>query len=84
MNNTQIRKVSVGNGHPDQMMHYQVGKVYTINNKQFELTDILLVQELLEKGILAYHLYVFDGEVRLLWKTLINLPMVIENNISFE
>jgi|GEM_PF-2208012 hypothetical protein len=82
--NTQIRKISVGNGHPDHMMHFQVGKLYIINNSQFTLTEILLESSLLEKGILAYNLYVTDGEVRILWKTLINIPMVIENNISFE
>lgn len=82
--NTQIRKISVGNGHPDQMMHFQVGKIYTINNSQFTLTEILLESSLLEKGFLAYNLYVSDGNVRVLWKTLINVPMVIENNISFE
>lgn len=81
--NTQIRKISVGNGHPDQMMHFQVGKEYNINNSRFTLTEILLETSLFEKGFLAYNLYVTDGEVRVLWKTLINVPMVIENNISF-
>lgn len=81
--NTQIRKISVGNGHPDYMMHFQVGKVYTINNSQFTLTEIFLEPSLLEKGVLAYNLYVSDGEVRVLWKTLVDLPMIIENNISF-
>lgn len=82
--NTQIRKISVGTGHPDQMMHFQVGKQYNINNQLFILTEILLESSLLEKGLLAYNLYVSDGEVRTLWKTLINVPMVIENNISFK
>lgn len=87
MNTTQIRKVSVGNGQPDSMMHYQVNKNYNINGKQFILTDIILVRSLLEIGKIAYELYVsdvMDTRVKVLWKTLIDLPMIIENNISFD
>lgn len=87
MNTTQIRKISVGNGQPDDMMHYQVNKNYKINGRQFVLTDIILVRSLLEIGKISYELYVSDATdmtVKVLWKTLIDLPMVIENNISFD
>lgn len=84
MNTTQIRKVSVGNGQPDNMMHYQLNKIYTINGQPFTLTDIVMDRQLLELKKLGYNLFVSNGEVKLLWKTLVDLPMVIENNISFD
>lgn len=80
-----IRKISVGTGHPDQMMHYQVGKKYNLSGITYELTDILLDRELLNKGKLAYNIFIANSnEGKVLWKTLVDVPMVIENNINFE
>lgn len=80
-----IRKISVGTGHPDQMMHYQIGKKYNLSGVVYELTNIILDRELLSKGKLAYNIFIANSnEGKVLWKTLVDVPMVIENNINFE
>lgn len=87
MENTQIRKFSVGSGHPSQMMHYQVGKELTLNNKIYRITNIVLDRDLINLGKFGYNIYVKCEDVDspiLLWKTLIDVPMIIENNIAFD
>lgn len=81
-----IRKISVGTGHPDQMMHYQVGKNYNLSGTTYELTDILLDKELLQKSKIAYNIYIVDKNNggKVLWKTIIDVPVVVEYNINFE
>lgn len=79
-----IRKISVGKGHPDEMMHYQVGKNYSLSGNSYVLTDILLDTELLEKGKLAYNIYIANNDGKVLWKTIIDVPVIIENNINFD
>lgn len=81
-----IRKISVGTGHPDQMMHYQVGKKYNLSGTTYELTDILLDKELLQKTKIAYNIYIVDKNNggKVLWKTIIDVPVVVEYNINFE
>ena len=80
----QIRKLSVGNGHPDQMMHYQVGKIYTLSGNSYELTDIMLDTELFDRGLLSYNIYIANSDGKVLWKSITGMPTVIEYNINFE
>ncbi|NRA77264.1 MAG: hypothetical protein HRU18_03565 [Pseudoalteromonas sp.] len=80
-----IRKISVGKGHPDDMMHYQVGKVYNLSGREYILSSILLDMDLLEKGKLAFNVYISSrGKGTLLWKTVVDVPVIVENNINFE
>lgn len=79
-----IRKISVGNGHPDQMMHYQIGKEYTLQGRKYCLSNISLEPELLYKGKLAYNIYLQNNDETVCWKTLVDVPMVVEYNIDFE
>lgn len=80
----QIRKISVGNGHPDQMMHYQVGKVCNLSNNPYTITDIVMDKELISLGKLAYNVYIADSRGKVLWKTIVDVPCVVEYNINFE
>ncbi len=79
-----IRKISVGNGHPDQMMHYQIGKEYNLQGRKYHLSNILLEPELFSEGKLAYNLYLRNDDGTVCWKTLVDVPMVIEYNINFD
>lgn len=80
----QIRKISLGEGHPDKMMHYQVGKRYLLSSKEYELTDIVVDRELFEKGKLAYNIFIANDVEKVLWKTIIGVPAVVEYNIDFK
>lgn len=82
--NSQIRKISLGDGHPDNMMHYQVGKSYVLSGKSYTLTDIILDRELINTGKLAYNIYIANSYGKVLWKTVIGVPVVVEYNINFE
>lgn len=79
-----IRKISVGNGHPDSMMHYQVGRVHNLGGNVYTLVKITHDTELFNKGIMGYNIYIKDDISTILWKTLINVPTVVEFNIDFE
>ena len=80
-----IRKISVGTGHPDNMMHYQVDKEYNLSGNRYKLTDIHIDRELLQIGKVAYNLYLQEPNgAKVLWKQLIDVPVVVENNINFE
>jgi len=81
---TQIRKISVGKDYPDGVLHYQVGKNINLAGKPYEITDILTNQELLNQGKLAYDVYIANVDGKVLWKTIVDVPVVIENNINFE
>lgn len=84
--NQNIRKISVGTGHPDNMMHYQIGKEFNLMGNYYTLTDIILDREMLQIGKLCYNLYVKDTKNggKVLWKQLIDVPTVIEHNITFS
>lgn len=87
--NTIIRRISVGKGYPDGSLYFQVGSVQRLKNKVYEITGIYMDKELLELGKLAYNVYVkerTDSSItaELLWKTIVDVPVVVENNIDFE
>lgn len=79
-----IRKISIGNGHPDNMMHYQIGKEYNLSGVKYKLSDIILDEPLFKKGKIAFNLYLVNEFGTILWKTIIDVPLIIENNITFE
>ena len=58
-----IRKISIGSGgHPDNMMHYQVGVEYNLSGTKYKLTDIHLDKELLQLGKVVYNLYLQEPD----------------------
>ena len=81
-----IRKISIGSGgHPDNMMHYQVGVEYNLAGTKYKLTDIHLDKELLQLGKVVYNLYLQEPDgAKVLWKQIIDVPIIVENNINFE
>lgn len=81
---TDIRKISVGKDFPDGALHYQVGKSIKLNNKYYNIERILLNKVEEVKGKSAYDIFVSDSSGSVLWKTVIDVPVVIENNIDFE
>jgi hypothetical protein len=81
---TDIRKISVGKDFPDGSLHYQVGKSIKLNNNFYVIAAILPNKEEEAKGKSAYDIYISNSLGTVLWKTVIDVPVVIENNIDFE
>ena len=90
--NTVIRKISVGREYPNGAIHYQVGSVQNLKRAKYEIVSIVMDKDLLElTGELAYNIYIknipltSDTPVNVqLWKTIVGVPVVVENNIDFE
>lgn len=81
----QVRKLSVGEGYPDGAIHYQVGKTVRLQGTPYEISAITKATEEEYLGKVAFHIFIKrDGEGNLYWKTICNLPVMIENNISFD
>lgn len=80
---SQIRKISVGKDYPDGVLHYQVGKNINLVGNSYQITDILINQDLLEKSTVGYDIYIANDDGKVLWKTIIDVPVVIEYNINF-
>lgn len=83
---TIIRKISVGKDYPNGVIHYQVGKDVSLNGIQY---TIVLIQEDAKARDLKRHCYdIFisrgGSEGSLLWKSIIDVPVIVENNIDFE
>ena len=77
-----IRKISVGRDYPNGSIHYQVGK--KINLLGIEYIISLIALEVVEGDKLGYNIYIeseIDGTI--LWKTIIDMPIHIENDITF-
>jgi hypothetical protein len=89
--NTIIRKISVGKDYPNGSMHYQVGSRINLKGKPYTITSINVDKEVLERtGNMAYNIYITNVSVdsepvsTRLWKVIIGLPTVVENNIDFS
>lgn len=82
--NGEIRKISVGKDYPDGVLHYQVGKIINLVGNPYKITDILLDQTFLEIGKVVYNIYIADHKGKVMWKTVYEVPTVIEYNINFE
>ena len=81
---TDIRKISVGKDYPNGVIHYQRGKEIFLVGVPYTITDILVNEELKELGTLAYDIFIANKDGKVLWKQVIGVPVIIENNISFE
>ena len=82
--NGEIRKISVGKDYPDGVLHYQVGKIINLVGNPYKITDILLDKTFLEVGKVVYNIYIADHKGKVMWKTVYEVPTVIEYNINFE
>jgi|TARA_R110000822_G_scaffold271184_1_gene393966 hypothetical protein len=82
--NGEIRKISVGKDYPDGVLHYQVGKIINLVGNPYKITDILLDRTFLEVGKVVYNIYIADHKGKVMWKTVYEVPTVIEYNINFE
>jgi hypothetical protein len=80
MEATDIRKISVGKDFPDGAMHYQVGK--PVNSHI--ISRISLNKEERYKDKLAYDIFLVSEHGSVLWKTIVDMPVVVENNINFD
>lgn len=81
---TDIRKLSVGRDFPDGAIHYQVGKTVNLQGTPYGVSAILLNQDLKLEGKTAYDIFLTNEEGTVLWKTVVDMPVIIENNINFE
>lgn len=81
---TDIRKISVGKEYPDGAIHYQVGKVIKLQSTPYNINSIRLNNRLQSIGIEAYDIYISNEYGTVLWKTIQNMPIIVENNVDFE
>lgn len=79
-----IRKISVGKDYPDGVIHYQKGKQINLVGVPYTITDILINKEAKELGKVVYDIYIANENGKVLWKQVIDLPVVVENNINFD
>ena len=82
--NGEIRKISVGKDYPEGVLHYQVGKIINLVGNPYKITDILLDSNFLEEGKVVYNIYIADHKGKVMWKTIYEVPTVIEYNINFD
>ena len=81
---TDIRKISVGRDYPNGAIHYQVGKVIKLQFIPYTVQAIRVNKELKELGKDSYDIYLSNKDGTRLWKTVTDMPVVVENNIAFE
>jgi hypothetical protein len=81
---TDIRKISVGKNYPEGVMHFLVGKSMNLQGVPYVISKIDLNQTYATKDKIAYDIYLTNYTGTVLWKTIYDLPVVIENNINFE
>jgi hypothetical protein len=77
-----VRKISVGKDYPNGCIHYQVGKPIILLDVKYVISEILL--EKVEGEKLGYNIYIRNDEGSLVWKTLIDMPIHIENDVTFK
>lgn len=77
-----IRKISVGTDFPNGAMHYQVGKKFEVLGELCEVTNIVL--EKVEGDKLGYNIYVQGKESSFVWKAIIDMPVHIEYDVTFQ
>lgn len=78
---TEYRKISVGKDFPDGSIHYQVGKNV---NSNYVITKIAESLKYRKEGKMAYDIFITGTDGTVLWKTVVDMPVVVENNIDFE
>lgn len=81
---TDIRKISVGRDFPDGAIHYQVGKPIRLQGEPYTVAKILVNKNYKLEGKTAYDIYLSNDDGTVLWKTVVDMPVLVENNINFE
>ena len=81
---TDIRKLSVGKNFPDGAIHYQVGKTVNLQGTPYGVSRIEINKDLKAEGKTAYDIFLTNEEGTVLWKTVVDMPVIIENNINFD
>ena len=80
---SKIRKISVGQGFPNSCIHYQIGK--SAGQRGFVISDILLDGEALDKfNKIIYNIYIRGEEDTVVWKSIHDVPVVVEYNVDFD
>lgn len=77
-----IRKLSVGKDYPNGSIHYQVGKTITLMGDDYRIAQIL--PEKVEGDKVGYNIYIEGDNGSILWKTIVDMPVHIENDITFQ
>lgn len=86
----KIRKISVGKGFPNDVIHYVVGQGYVIPNLEGESIDYIItsitrdIEYTQLTGSSTYNIYVNDGEETFLWKTIENMPVKVEYDLKLS
>jgi hypothetical protein len=83
----KIRKISVGVGFPNDCIYYQVGKPPFGKNVKggFIVSDIILNREaIVQFNKKEYDIYISSPEDTVKWKTVEDVPVVIEYDIDFN
>ncbi len=78
-----IRKISIGKDYPNGVMHYQRGKEVNLKGVVYIISDIITDATLLKFNKLGYNIYISNKDGKVLWKQIIDVPTVVEFNISF-
>lgn len=81
---TDIRKISVGSNYPNGAMHYQVGQRKEIEGVKYVISQFALNQEYQREGKIAFDVVLSNSNGSVIWKTLVDMPMAIENDLSFD
>ena len=76
-----IRKISVGIDQPNNVIHYQVGKMINLNGNKYKIDTITMDREV---GKMIYEIFIRDERGLILWKSIIDVPVSIEYNIEFD
>jgi len=82
-----IRKLSVGKDFPDKVIHYQVDKLIRLNSKPYIISDIILNRDMLEEtGTSCFNIFIKSeiDNYTILWKSVIDMSVVVEYNINVE
>ena len=82
--NTEIRKLSVGKDFPDGAIHYQVGKIIRLQDTPYIVHSIEVNTYYKEVGKIAYDVFLANEGGSVLWKTVCDVPVIVENNINFD
>lgn len=90
----KIRKISVGKGFPNDVIHYVVGQEHHIikddevlagQSLYYTITSITRDIEYTQlTGSSTYNIYVNDGEETFLWKTIENMPVKVEYDLKLS
>jgi hypothetical protein len=81
---TVFRKISVGKDFPDGSIHYQVGRPVNLQSVGYIISSIAINPKYAKEDKTAYDIFITNTSGTLLWKTIYDVPVVVESNIDFE